>query len=321
MNGRMYDPIIGRVLSPDKVVQAPGYTQSYNRYSYCMNNPLRYTDPSGWYTDIGRGINEVADRNSITFYTYGIGSPGNYYAGYGSGGMSIAPHSGGTFIQQLASSIQYLPSGYYNLTGVDYNNGSFEFTYDYNSAATEYYNAMADKANKQKAFNDRMTLGAASNIGYGLMFEGDLGGDDDLILTGSNLSFGFVFGEKINLLGFQEGMSGGLFYVKPFTFDSQLGLNAPLDYFSGFSFSKYVVGFSLEYNHTQKTLFGELSIGPFVINNSGLLFRIYSFSKGAGLRIDGNLDINLMMTGPESGTRNALYQNDATYLYNPYKIH
>jgi RHS repeat-associated protein len=50
MNGRMYDPVIGRVLSPDKVVQAPGYTQSYNRYSYCMNNPLRYTDPSGWYT-------------------------------------------------------------------------------------------------------------------------------------------------------------------------------------------------------------------------------------------------------------------------------
>ena len=48
MNGRMYDPVIGRVLSPDKVIQAPGYTQSYNRYSYCMNNPLRYTDPSGW---------------------------------------------------------------------------------------------------------------------------------------------------------------------------------------------------------------------------------------------------------------------------------
>ncbi len=45
----MYDPVIGRVLSPDKFVQSPGYTQSYNRYSYCMNNPLKYTDPSGWY--------------------------------------------------------------------------------------------------------------------------------------------------------------------------------------------------------------------------------------------------------------------------------
>ena len=48
MNGRMYDPVIGRILSPDKFVQSPTNTQSYNRYSYCFNNPLKYTDPTGW---------------------------------------------------------------------------------------------------------------------------------------------------------------------------------------------------------------------------------------------------------------------------------
>ncbi|GHS89451.1 hypothetical protein FACS1894201_10830 [Bacteroidia bacterium] len=47
MNGRLYDPAIGRMLSPDPYVQAPTYTQSFNRYSYCLNNPLKYTDPSG----------------------------------------------------------------------------------------------------------------------------------------------------------------------------------------------------------------------------------------------------------------------------------
>jgi RHS repeat-associated protein len=47
MNGRMYDPLVGRFLSPDPYVQYPGYTQSYNRYSYCLNNPLKYTDPTG----------------------------------------------------------------------------------------------------------------------------------------------------------------------------------------------------------------------------------------------------------------------------------
>jgi RHS repeat-associated protein len=47
MNGRMYDPILGRMLSPDNYVQAPDNTQSFNRYSYCWNNPLKYTDPSG----------------------------------------------------------------------------------------------------------------------------------------------------------------------------------------------------------------------------------------------------------------------------------
>lgn len=48
MNGRMYDPLLGRFLSPDNIVQSSENTQSYNRYSYCLNNPLKYTDPSGW---------------------------------------------------------------------------------------------------------------------------------------------------------------------------------------------------------------------------------------------------------------------------------
>jgi hypothetical protein len=48
MNGRVYDPALGRFLSPDPVVQAPYDTQGQNRYAYVRNNPLRYTDPSGY---------------------------------------------------------------------------------------------------------------------------------------------------------------------------------------------------------------------------------------------------------------------------------
>jgi len=47
------NPVVGRFLSPDIVVQNPNYTQSYNRYSYCVNNPLKYSDPSGWVYDRG----------------------------------------------------------------------------------------------------------------------------------------------------------------------------------------------------------------------------------------------------------------------------
>jgi len=52
MNARIYDSDIGRFLSADTVIQDPHDSQSYNRYSYVRNNPLKYTDPTGnsWWT-------------------------------------------------------------------------------------------------------------------------------------------------------------------------------------------------------------------------------------------------------------------------------
>lgn len=47
MNARLYDPAVGRFLSPDPYIQSPDFTQNFNRYSYCLNNPLKYTDPNG----------------------------------------------------------------------------------------------------------------------------------------------------------------------------------------------------------------------------------------------------------------------------------
>ena len=47
MNGRMYDPVMSCFLSVDNYVQDPSCTQNFNRYAYCMNNPLKYTDPDG----------------------------------------------------------------------------------------------------------------------------------------------------------------------------------------------------------------------------------------------------------------------------------
>ena len=47
MNGRLYDPVLRSFLMPDNFIQQPENTQNYNRYSYVLNNPLMYTDPSG----------------------------------------------------------------------------------------------------------------------------------------------------------------------------------------------------------------------------------------------------------------------------------
>ena len=51
MNGRVYEPVLGRFLSPDPFVQYPESTQGLNRYTYVFNNPLSFTDPSGYWLD------------------------------------------------------------------------------------------------------------------------------------------------------------------------------------------------------------------------------------------------------------------------------
>ena len=51
MNGRAYDPMLSRMMSPDSYIQNPDFSQNYNRYAYCFNNPLTYTDPSGEWVE------------------------------------------------------------------------------------------------------------------------------------------------------------------------------------------------------------------------------------------------------------------------------
>ena len=53
MNARVYDPKLGRFLSPDPFIQFPESTQGFNRYTYTLNNPLSFTDPTGYYVSRG----------------------------------------------------------------------------------------------------------------------------------------------------------------------------------------------------------------------------------------------------------------------------
>ena len=68
MDGRLYDPILGRMLSPDIAIQDEHNAQAYNRYSYCFNNPLRFTDPSGYFV---RGSRNYYDWTSFVYYVFG----------------------------------------------------------------------------------------------------------------------------------------------------------------------------------------------------------------------------------------------------------
>ena len=55
MNGRMYDPVVSRFLSPAPITQASHNLQGLNRYSYLMNNPMNGTDPTGYMRKPNRG--------------------------------------------------------------------------------------------------------------------------------------------------------------------------------------------------------------------------------------------------------------------------
>ena len=95
MNGRIYDPVIGRFFSPDPYVQMPDFTQNFNRYSYCFNNPLSYTDPDGEFVwaavaigaAIGGVMNVATNWKNIDGFWQGLASFG---AGAGSGALTAA---------------------------------------------------------------------------------------------------------------------------------------------------------------------------------------------------------------------------------------
>lgn len=61
MNGRIYDPWLGRFLSADPFIDGPMNLQGYNRYSYVKNNPLTYVDPTGYGTEAKSDYDDLED--------------------------------------------------------------------------------------------------------------------------------------------------------------------------------------------------------------------------------------------------------------------
>lgn len=84
MNGRLYDPIMSMMLSPDNNIQLPKSSQNFNRYSYCLNNPLKYTDPTGeWVESVAFGV--VGGAMNILFNAKNIDSFGEAALLFGAG--------------------------------------------------------------------------------------------------------------------------------------------------------------------------------------------------------------------------------------------
>ncbi|WP_298769041.1 toxin TcdB middle/N-terminal domain-containing protein [uncultured Shewanella sp.] len=72
MGGRIYDPILSRFLQADPSIQSPQNLQNYNRFSYVLNNPLRYTDPSGYnfFEKVYKFLGKIDGREHSQKYVF-----------------------------------------------------------------------------------------------------------------------------------------------------------------------------------------------------------------------------------------------------------
>ncbi len=117
MKGRVYDPLAGRFLSADPLMQDPFSTQGLNQYSYVFNNPANYVDPSGlkweWVPYVAGAAIAAIDIATVAYYSgfdlSSVGSSGTLSGIAGNAAGSVASnievggtnalveHSGGTF--------------------------------------------------------------------------------------------------------------------------------------------------------------------------------------------------------------------------------
>jgi len=114
MNGRVYDQVMAMFLSPDNFVQSPDLTQNFNRYTYCLNNPLKYVDPSGMTYFKLEGNDWVAfEYNPFT----GVGVDFRIASG---GGIALE----GPSYEELKSNSGNGANGEYGLPGQSYGEGT-----------------------------------------------------------------------------------------------------------------------------------------------------------------------------------------------------
>jgi RHS repeat-associated protein len=174
MNGRLYDPVVGMMISPDILVQSIGSIKNYNSYSYCLNNPLKYTDPSGNVILIDDII--VGACVSAIFNLYSESSAGNI-TNFGSFASAIA----------LGGAYGAIAAGVGSIVRNSIEFGGFAAGFVVNSSA---------------AFAGGFTGGATNALLNGANFGNGLV---------SGLSIGFKAGMIAGLIsGVTEGIASGL---------------------------------------------------------------------------------------------------------------
>ncbi|MDO6718541.1 RHS repeat-associated core domain-containing protein [Psychrosphaera sp. 1_MG-2023] len=180
MNGRIYDPTLGRFLQADPHIQAPHNSQNYNRYSYVLNNPMSYTDPSGYFftassrRSIIRGFSKVFGKDVTNFLgniaAYAVGGPlGNAAWTYEFNRAMGVPPSGALRAAAVAGTSAYA----FQQIGDYYNNAGAQNIADARSLGNMSEAAFGSGAG-QASFDASMD--ALINFGGNMLTSGQVAG-------------------------------------------------------------------------------------------------------------------------------------------------
>jgi RHS repeat-associated protein len=201
MNGRIYDPEIGRFLSCDPYVQVPEFSQNFNRYTYVLNNPLTLTDPSGhnWvgimfggiYVDVAKNNPRIAEIGNLII-TIAITHTAGPTIGGAIGGALNAYTSGGTTGDVIRGAAVGAAQGYI----------SGNFLHGLGEAASA---ARSGIVSGQSSVLQATVLTAEHVAGHAILggiASAAMGGkfQDGFLSAGlSTLAFGMGISEKLNL--------------------------------------------------------------------------------------------------------------------------
>ncbi len=197
MNGRLYDPVMSMMLSPDNNIQMPKSSQNFNRYSYCLNNPLKYTDPTGEWVEsvafgvVGGAVNLLFNARDIDSFgeaavLFGVGFVKGFLAEYTLGRSWFLQVGVGAMTEGLVSGANYMVSigdGSFNLSGDDWNSvksasyyglgsglvKSFMYKYMTEPTDTQYGESIFESSNYREIAHGMTSLVAH---GMGCWFSG-----------------------------------------------------------------------------------------------------------------------------------------------------
>lgn len=177
MNARLYDPVIGRMLSPDNFVQDGTSTQNYNRYSYALNNPLVYSDPDGNLIFLPIIIMLGAALGTMQGLEAGVsrGAKGWGLAGYALAGAAIGTAS--SYVGTSVGALGFVGAG---ALGGAIHGGGMNLLYGQNVAQGFFTGAISGGLGS--------AVGAGIGGGLGSLFGGATSAGVNTALNGGNIN-------------------------------------------------------------------------------------------------------------------------------------